>query len=70
MKHPNEKKKENFEKRFAGEFGPISDAAAPVPDASGVPEGVYSVLKPSKKFVSQENYHRYRRLTEETVSEK
>ena len=52
MKHPNEKKKENFEKRFAGEIGPISDAAAPVPDASGVPEGVYSVLKPSKKFVS------------------
>ena len=55
---------------FADEFGPISAAAGPVPDASGVPEGIYSVLKPSQKFVSQENYNRYRRVTEETVSEK
>ena len=53
-----------MKKRFAGGFGPISAAAGPVP------EGLYSVLKPSKKFVSQENYHRYRRVTEETVSEK
>ena len=60
-----------MKKSFASEFGPISAAAGPVPDTSGVPEGVYSVLKPSKKFVSQENYHRYRRVTkEETVSEK
>ena len=55
---------------FAGEFDPVSAAAGPVPDASGVPEGVNSALIPSNKFVSQENYHRYRRVTEETVSEK